>query len=50
MTAKNRADNRLVRFMPVAVSVFHKPTPFQKSPVGVNRLIVHPTRVGVSTF
>ena len=47
MTVKTRADNRLVCFMTVAVSIFHKPIPFQKSPVGVNRLTVYPKRATV---
>jgi hypothetical protein len=48
MTGKKRADNRLVCFMTVAVSLFHKWPPFQKSLAGADRSIVHPTRVTVS--
>jgi hypothetical protein len=41
------ADNRLIRFMAVVVSIFHKPPPFQNSSAGVSRKTTNPTRAEV---
>ena len=49
LTGKKCADNRLVRYMTIAVSFFHMPPPFQKPPAGVSRPIVYLTRVTLCT-
>jgi hypothetical protein len=46
LTGKKRADNRLVRYMTVAVSFFHMPPPFQKSLAGANRSTAFPKGLG----